>query len=307
MNGNIIYSTENTENSNLQFNIVNSSEVIRDTTPPTISEQSILNEINDISSKISCKKTFNLGSLGKYAQILKTLEENRDKFIQVNSIDLNPLTSFAQSSQQLTVYIQSLIERFNNLSNINNSLVMNDIYANIEKINQFVNTSETLFTMMEQPEQFEWFNKYNNTFGSIKKSIDAYEKISKQIAHQLEDPVNYVNPQIKNLTDLFNNINSLTQPNSLLSSTPIISVPSMPGTSAFTSAFPPMSNTCTETGTSSQTQDVNTFQQFPPTSVSDILISPYYYWIIILIIVLLIIIVIGIFVMIYLYINKIRN
>ena len=54
MNGNIIYSTENTNN--LRFNVVNSSEVVMDTTPPTVSEQSILNEINDISSKISCKK-----------------------------------------------------------------------------------------------------------------------------------------------------------------------------------------------------------------------------------------------------------
>jgi hypothetical protein len=194
----------NTTNT-LNWQIENMSETVQDPNPPSVSEQTILNEIQDISNKITSKKTFNLNSLGNYAQILKTLEENRNRFIEGNSIDLKPLQSFALSADQLTCYMQSLIQRFNELSNINNSSIMNDIYANIDKINKFVNTSENLFQMMERPDQFEWYNKYNDTVLSIKNSMNAYEKVAKQITYQLSDPVNYVNPQIKGLTELFNN------------------------------------------------------------------------------------------------------
>jgi len=189
----------------LHVRIENSPDVLTDDTPPTISEQTILTEIQDISNKISCKKTFNLNSLGNYAQILKTLEENRNKFVEGQSIDLKPLQSFAVSAEQLTGYMQSLIDRFNGLANINNATIMKDIHVNIDKINNFVSTSEHLFKMMDNPEKFEWFTKYNDTVMSIKNSMNAYEKIAKQITYQLSDPVNYVNPQIKNLTDLFNN------------------------------------------------------------------------------------------------------
>ena len=103
-----------------------------------VSESQILNEIQDISNKITTKKTFNLNSLGNYAQILKTLEENRNRFVQGNSIDLKPLQSFASSAENLTSYMQGLINRFNNLSDINNTNIMGDIRANIEKINSFV-------------------------------------------------------------------------------------------------------------------------------------------------------------------------
>ena len=186
----------------LNIQIQNAPQIIYDNTP-TITEQSILNDIQDISKKISTKKTFNINSLGNYAQILKTLEENRNKFIEGRSIDLKPLQSFAQSSEQLTSYMQSLIERFNKLSDIDNAMMMSDIHTNIDKINRFVNTSEHLFKMMDNPEKFEWYTKYNDTVMSIKNSMNAYETIAKQITHQLSDPVNYVNPQIKNLTDLF--------------------------------------------------------------------------------------------------------
>lgn len=171
----------------------------------SVSESQILNEIQDISNKITTKKTFNLNSLGNYAQILKTLEENRNRFVQGNSIDLKPLQSFASSAENLTSYMQGLINRFNNLSDINNTNIMGDIRSNIEKINSFVSTSESLFKMMDNPQQFEWFNKYNDTVLSIKNSMNAYEQIAKQITYQLSDPVNYVNPQIKGLTELFNN------------------------------------------------------------------------------------------------------
>jgi hypothetical protein len=187
-----------------QIKIENSEEVLRDNTAPTVSEQTILTEIQDISNKISTKKTFNLNSLGNYAQILKTLEENRNKFVEGQSIDLKPLQSFAVSAEQLTGYMNSLIGRFNGLANINNATIMKDIHENIDKINTFVNTSEMLFKMMDNPQQFEWFNKYNDTVMSIKNSMNAYEKIAKQITYQLSDPVNYVNPQIKGLTELFN-------------------------------------------------------------------------------------------------------
>lgn len=186
----------------LNVQVQNAPQIIYDNTP-TITEQSILNDIQDISKKISTKKTFNINSLGNYAQILKTLEENRKKFIEGRSIDLKPLQSFAVSAEQLTSYMQSLIERFNRLSDIDNATIMSDIHTNIEKINKFVNTSEHLFKMMDNPEQFEWYTKYNDTVMSIKNSMTAYETIAKQITHQLSDPVNYVNPQIKNLTDLF--------------------------------------------------------------------------------------------------------
>jgi hypothetical protein len=194
----------NTTNT-LNWQIENMSETVQDPNPPTVTEQTILNEIQDISNKITSKKTFNLNSLGNYAQILKTLEENRNRFIEGNSIDLKPLQSFAVSADQLTCYMQSLINRFHELSNINNSSIMSDIYANIDKINKFVNTSENLFQMMEKPDQFEWYTKYNDTVLSIKNSMNAYEKVAKQITYQLSDPVNYVNPQIKGLTELFNN------------------------------------------------------------------------------------------------------
>jgi preprotein translocase subunit Sss1 len=189
---------------NLNWKIENMSETVQDPNPPTVTEQTILNEIQDISTKISSKKTFNLNSLGNYAQILKTLEENRNRFIEGDSIDLKPLQSFALSADQLTCYMQSLIQRFHELSNINNTGIMSDIYANIDKINKFVNTSENLFQMMEKPDQFEWYNKYNDTVLSIQNSMNAYEKVAKQITYQLSDPVNYVNPQIKGLTELFN-------------------------------------------------------------------------------------------------------
>ena len=189
---------------NLNWKIENMSETVQDPNPPTVTEQTILNEIQDISTKISSKKTFNLNSLGNYAQILKTLEENRNRFIEGDSIDLKPLQSFALSADQLTCYMQSLIQRFHELSNINNAGIMSDIYANIDKINKFVNTSENLFQMMEKPDQFEWYNKYNDTVLSIQNSMNAYEKVAKQITYQLSDPVNYVNPQIKGLTELFN-------------------------------------------------------------------------------------------------------
>jgi hypothetical protein len=189
----------------INWQIENMSETVQDPNPPTVTEQTILNEIQDISTKISSKKTFNLNSLGNYAQILKTLEENRNRFIEGDSIDLKPLQSFALSADQLTCYMQSLIQRFHELSNINNAGIMNDIYANIDKINKFVNTSENLFQMMEKPDQFEWYNKYNDTVLSIQNSMNAYEKVAKQITYQLSDPVNYVNPQIKGLTELFNN------------------------------------------------------------------------------------------------------
>ena len=206
----------------LNVQVQNASQPIYDPTPPSISEQSILNDIQDISTKISTKKTFNINSLGNYAQILRTLEENRNKFIEGHSIDLKPLQSFAQSAEQLTSYMNSLIERFNNLSNINNAAIMTDIHVNIDKINKFVGTSEHLFKMMDHPEQFEWFNKYNDTVMSIKNSMNAYEKIAKQITYQLSDPVNYVNPQIKNLTDLFgsNYINNPLPQNFLMTSQP---------------------------------------------------------------------------------------
>jgi hypothetical protein len=187
----------------LNVQVQSAPQNIYDNTPPTITEQRILNDIQDISTKISTKKTFNINSLGNYAQILKTLEENRNKFVEGRSIDLKPLQSFAVSAEQLTSYMQSLIERFNRLSDIDNANIMSDIHTNIEKINLFVNTSEHLFKMMDNPEQFEWFTKYNDTVMSIKNSMNAYETIAKQITHQLSDPVNYVNPQIKNLTDLF--------------------------------------------------------------------------------------------------------
>lgn len=187
----------------LNIQVQSASQNIHDNTAPTITEQRILNDIQDISTKISTKKTFNINSLGNYAQILKTLEENRNKFVEGRSIDLKPLQSFAVSAEQLTSYMQSLIERFNRLSDIDNASIMSDIHTNIEKINRFVNTSEHLFKMMDNPEQFEWFTKYNDTVMSIKNSMNAYETIAKQITHQLSDPVNYVNPQIKNLTDLF--------------------------------------------------------------------------------------------------------
>lgn len=178
---------------------------VSDTNLPTISEASILSEIQDISNKITTKKTFNLNSLGNYAQILKTLEDNRSKFIEGQSIDLKPLQSFASSAQQLTNYMNGLIERFKNLADINNENVMSDIHSNIEKINSFVNTSELLFQMMDHPEQFEWYTKYNDTVLSIKNSMNAYENIAKQITYQLSEPMTYVNPAIKNLTELFNN------------------------------------------------------------------------------------------------------
>lgn len=187
----------------LNVQVQSAPQIIYDNTPPTITEQRILNDIQDISTKISTKKTFNINSLGNYAQILKTLEENRNKFVEGKSIDLKPLQSFALSAEQLTSYMQSLIERFNRLSDIDNANMMSDIHTNIEKINRFVNTSEHLFKMMDNPEQFEWFTKYNDTVMSIKNSMNAYETVAKQITHQLSDPVNYVNPQIKNLTDLF--------------------------------------------------------------------------------------------------------
>lgn len=212
--------------------VENSSQLAQDTNPTTVSEQTILNEIQDISNKISCKKTFNLNSLGNYAQILKTLEDNRNKFVEGNSIDLKPLQSFAVSADQLTCYMQSLIQRFNELSNINNASIMGDIYAHIDKINKFVSTSENLFQMMENPAQFEWFNKYNDTVMSIKNSMNAYEKIAKQITYQLSDPVNYVNPQIKGLTELFNNnyINNPLPQNFLSNGNPnpIQSIQSLP-------------------------------------------------------------------------------
>jgi hypothetical protein len=212
--------------------VENSSQLAQDTNPTTVSEQTILNEIQDISNKISCKKTFNLNSLGNYAQILKTLEDNRTKFVEGNSIDLKPLQSFAVSADQLTCYMQSLIQRFNELSNINNASIMGDIYAHIDKINKFVSTSENLFQMMENPGQFEWFNKYNDTVMSIKNSMNAYEKIAKQITYQLSDPVNYVNPQIKGLTELFNNnyINNPLPQNFLSNGNPnpIQSIQSLP-------------------------------------------------------------------------------
>jgi hypothetical protein len=186
----------------LNIQVQNAPQNIYDNTP-TITEQRILNDIQDISTKISTKKTFNINSLGNYAQILKTLEENRNKFVEGKSIDLKPLQSFAISAEQLTSYMQSLIERFNRLSDIDNASIMSDIHTNIDKINLFVNTSEHLFKMMDNPEKFEWYTKYNDTVMSIKNSMNAYETIAKQITHQLSDPVNYVNPQIKNLTDLF--------------------------------------------------------------------------------------------------------
>ncbi len=171
---------------------------------PTISEQSIMNDIQSISNKIATKKTFNLSSLSNYAQILKTLEENRTRFVEGQSIDLKPLQSFASSSEQLTSYMESLIDRFNALSNIDNATIMSDIHSNIDKINKFVSTSEQLFNMMDHPDQYEWFSKYNDTVLSIKKSMNAYENVAKQITHQLSDPVNLVNPQIKSLTEMFN-------------------------------------------------------------------------------------------------------
>lgn len=178
---------------------------VSDTSLPTISEASILGEIQDISNKITTKKTFNLNSIGNYAQILKTLEDNRSKFIEGKSIDLKPLQSFASSAQQLTNYMNGLIERFKSLADINNENVMTDIHSNIEKIDTFVKTSELLFQMMDHPEQFEWYTKYNDTVLSIKNSMNAYEKIAKQITYQLSEPMTYVNPAIKNLTELFNN------------------------------------------------------------------------------------------------------
>jgi hypothetical protein len=95
-----------------------------------------------------------------------------------------------------------------------------------------VSTSENLFQMMENPGQFEWFNKYNDTVMSIKNSMNAYEKIAKQITYQLSDPVNYVNPQIKGLTELFNNnyINNPLPQNFLSNGNPnpIQSIQSLP-------------------------------------------------------------------------------
>lgn len=220
-------------NNTFSIKVENSPQLIPDTNPTTVSEQTILNEIQDISTKIASKKTFNLNSLGNYAQILKTLEENRNRFVEGNSIDLKPLQSFAVSADQLTVYMQSLIQRFNELSNINNASIMSDIYAHIDKINKFVSTSENLFQMMENPAQFEWFNKYNDTVMSIKNSMNAYENVAKQITYQLSDPVNYVNPQIKGLTELFNNnyINNPLPQNFLSNNgnpNPIQSIQSLP-------------------------------------------------------------------------------
>jgi hypothetical protein len=246
----------NTTNT-LNWQIENMSETVQDPNPPSVSEQTILNEIQDISNKITSKKTFNLNSLGNYAQILKTLEENRNRFIEGNSIDLKPLQSFALSADQLTCYMQSLIQRFNELSNINNSSIMNDIYANIDKINKFVNTSENLFQMMERPDQFEWYNKYNDTVLSIKNSMNAYEKVAKQITYQLSDPVNYVNPQIKGLTELFNNnyINNPLPQNFLSQNHNQPSIQSLPSL-----------DTNTNTNTNNQPQEVSSISKPPFTS-----------------------------------------
>lgn len=247
----------NTTNT-LNWQIENMSETVQDPNPPSVTEQTILNEIQDISNKITSKKTFNLNSLGNYAQILKTLEENRNRFIEGNSIDLKPLQSFALSADQLTCYMQSLIQRFHELSNINNSSIMNDIYANIDKINKFVNTSENLFQMMERPDQFEWYNKYNDTVLSIKNSMNAYEKVAKQITYQLSDPVNYVNPQIKGLTELFNNnyINNPLPQNFLSQNHNQPSIQSLPS----------LENTNNTTNTNNQPQEGSSISKRPFTS-----------------------------------------
>lgn len=258
----------------LNIQVQNAPQIIYDNTP-TITEQRILNDIQDISTKISTKKTFNINSLGNYAQILKTLEENRTKFVEGKSIDLKPLQSFAVSAEQLTSYMQSLIERFNRLSDIDNANMMSDIHTNIEKINRFVNTSEHLFKMMDNPEKFEWYTKYNDTVMSIKNSMNAYETIAKQITHQLSDPVNYVNPQIKNLTDLFgsNYMNNPLPQNFLMNAQQsqhpptIDSLPSLDGNQKN-----PVTQAESQNGRSELDKKVNTSQQFmepsPPPSVS---------------------------------------
>ena len=59
----------NTTNT-LNWQIENMSETVQDPNPPSVSEQTILNEIQDISNKITSKKTFNLNSLGNYYNLL---------------------------------------------------------------------------------------------------------------------------------------------------------------------------------------------------------------------------------------------
>ena len=188
--------------SSLKIEVENSPVIVDNTT--TSREQTLLNEIQDISDKITSKRTVDISSIGRYAEILKVLEENRNKFIQGRLIDLKPLQTFAISAEQMTIYMQSLIQRFNGLSDINNTIFMTEVQSSIDKINGFVKTSELLSEMMEHPEKFEWYNKYNNTFASIKEIINLYENSAKHLANQVKNPTVNTNSNINHLMSSLN-------------------------------------------------------------------------------------------------------
>jgi hypothetical protein len=87
--------------------------------------------------------------------------------------------------------------------------------------------------------------------------MNAYEKVAKQITYQLSDPVNYVNPQIKGLTELFNNnyINNPLPQNFLSQNHNQPSIQSLPSL-----------DTNTNTNTNNQPQEVSSISKPPFTS-----------------------------------------
>jgi hypothetical protein len=142
-----------------------------DQVPPSKEESNLLRDIRDISCKITNRKIPSIQKLSVFADILETLETNKEQYESGSILNLKPLEEFAISAEKLTHVIEGYIKRCNKLGTFNTTDLLRKIKGYMIKIDKLSKVSDTLNDMMMHPHKHKWYNNYINSIEKVNSNL----------------------------------------------------------------------------------------------------------------------------------------
>jgi len=142
-----------------------------DQVPPSQEESNLLRDIRDISCKITNRKIPSIQKLSVFADILETLETNKEQYESGSILNLKPLEEFANSAEKLTHVIEGYIKRCNKLGTFNTTDLLRKIKGYMIKIDKLSKVSDTLNDMMMHPHKHKWYNNYINSIEKVNSNL----------------------------------------------------------------------------------------------------------------------------------------
>jgi len=135
------------------------------------SDTEILNEIQELTDKISSRNLCSVRDLEKYADRLGKYENIKNQYESGNLFDISPLAKFSSQAVLLSNYIDKLILQYDRLDNINTTTHLLKVKESLTNIDDFFSKLEYLHHLMKNKHNSRWYTKLTKEISIVDNSL----------------------------------------------------------------------------------------------------------------------------------------